>query len=643
MTTTGTRTPDPDWDLEQLEVILEDAGAWQLITAGPGTGKSAVACRRVAYLIDEGIPSARILMVSFTRTAIAELRNRIISYSIATDQARHVRISTIDSHAWSLREGFDDKPFAFARESYDINIERAVQLFAKRQPDLMDFMQRLEHLVVDEAQDVVGVRAKLIIEMLQSLSPECGVTILADPAQAIYGFTTEDEEEAGASATLLGLLDSSSPRKLLAKNLKDVHRIQNPQLVEVFDRTRKEIEQAKDPNRGHVKRVQDTIRETCGNDFGTTQFKSLASLLGRPRDGSTLVLFRHRAEVIMASSFCSECGVEHSLRMSGTPTIVSPWLGWLFWDVRASFVSRDEFSQLWSRKAAIEQAPFQGLELEGCWNVLHRLAAGKKQGTVDLVQLRQIISRARPPVELCLPECGTSGPILGTIHASKGREADTVILVTSSSSSDAQGDWSGDEILEEGRVYYVGATRARRMLIAVANTDFAVRYLESRRIFRLLGGNRVQIEVGRPQDVDSLAHLNWTDSSDIQRILASSVGKVLPMHAQSFPELNYATRLMLPRHERNGVTTYACVGEMSQDFQQDLWNVSNILDSERGLKPPEKIPHLYLSAVTSIGLDDEHAGAVRQQFNLSRMALAPVIKGFPTLRFFHRRSRRSWI
>ena len=61
--------------------------------------------------------------------------------------------------------------------------------------------------------------------------------------------------------------------------------------------------------------------------------------------------------------------------------------------------------------------------------LLHHLAAGVEPATVDLVHLRQIVSLSRPPVEVCLPDLGTTGPILGTIHASKGREADTVVLV----------------------------------------------------------------------------------------------------------------------------------------------------------------------------------------------------------------------
>src|SRR5690606_9102555 len=153
----------PDWDLEQLEVILEAPTGWQLVIAGPGAGKSAVACQRAAYLVDEGVPPSRILLVSFTRTAVAELRDRIVSYAVAGAAARSVRISTIDSHAWSLRAGFDDEPLKkpLGDGSYDLGIERTVELFKNKNPDLIDFMARLEHLIIDEAQDVMGLRAEI--------------------------------------------------------------------------------------------------------------------------------------------------------------------------------------------------------------------------------------------------------------------------------------------------------------------------------------------------------------------------------------------------------------------------------------------------------------------------------------------------
>src|SRR5207249_803531 len=139
--------------------------------AGPGTGKSAVACQRIAYLVDEDVPPSRMLLVSFTRTAVAELRDRIVAYAVAGERAQSVRISTIDSHAWSLRLGFDDEPLprALGEATYDLSIARTVELFRQRPPNHCDFMSRLELFIIDEAQDVMGIRADIDHEIPGSL------------------------------------------------------------------------------------------------------------------------------------------------------------------------------------------------------------------------------------------------------------------------------------------------------------------------------------------------------------------------------------------------------------------------------------------------------------------------------------------
>ena len=108
------------------------------------------------------------------------------SYASAGAAARSGGISTIDSHAWSLRAGFDDERFLKSPGdgSYDLSIDRTIELSREQTPGLVECMARIEHLLIDEAQDVTGPRADLVIEMLKILPPICGVTSLADPAQA---------------------------------------------------------------------------------------------------------------------------------------------------------------------------------------------------------------------------------------------------------------------------------------------------------------------------------------------------------------------------------------------------------------------------------------------------------------------------
>ena len=635
----------PDWDLEQLEVILDDPASWQFVVAGPGAGKSAVACQRIASLVDDGIPPSRILLVSFTRTAVAEIRDRIVLYAKEGDIARGVRITTIDSHAWSLRAGFEGEgtPNTFGEGSYDFSIKQAVELFRGENPDLLDFMSRVEHFIVDEAQDVVGARADLILEMLGSLSVDCGVTILADPAQAIYGFTSDDQEESEESGALLRRLEDESPRPLKSRELRRNHRIRNQRLLDVFCQTRHEVE---DPKGGdeHVERVVAVIRDTALESLGTGSHEAIAEQLATLKEESLLVLFRRRSDVLIASSYCSSKGVQHRLRMSGLPLVVRPWIGWLFSEFEKALISRQEFETLWAQRLRISGAPLEGEQLESAWELLRHLAAGDRPGVVDLVYLRAILSRSRPPVEVCQPELGFAGPILSTIHASKGREADTVALVLPPDSYAGQFS-SSDDALEEGRVYYVGATRARENLVTARNSGQPVGRLDSGRVYRRLarrGGvlPRVQVEIGREGDVDSLAHLSWTNAVEIQRVLANSARKILGLSAVSIPDLNFDRRLVIDDEEAPEAVNGTEIGRVGDFLQADLGRVWSIVDTNGTLRPYERINNIYLAGVTTVALSDSERDAARIPFRTSGFALAPVIKGFPMVLFRYRKRGR---
>jgi len=635
---------EPDWDLEQLEVILEDRASWQLVIAGPGAGKSAVACRRVADLVDEGVPASRILVVSFTRTAVAELRDRIVSYSTAGDRARGVRISTIDSHAWSLRVGFDDEPLPnLMRDGdYDLSIQRTVELFRSRDPLLLDFMGLIEHLIIDEAQDVVGLRVELVVEMLRSLSHTCGVTIFADPVQAIYGFTTDHKDVNESGVSLLERLPADCPRPFLKRDLKNNHRVKDDTLLDLFVRTRTEIELS-EQSQGYLARVQKTIRDMSRQDFSVKSFDSLVDFLDRPFDGSMLVLFRRRAEALVASSYCSAARVKHRLRMSGLPIVVRPWLGWLLGETVKAILSREEFDELWEYRASVCSTPFLGEDREACWGLLHRLAAGSRSQSVDLVHLRNVVARSRPPVELCYPELGSAGPILGTIHASKGREADTVFLMIplyTNGENAVEDSTDTAAIFEEGRVYYVGVTRARKMLVTAGKSPTRVGYLRSSRIYRRLGETKAQFEVGRDGDIDKLAHLGWSNTLGIQHILAAHADQPVQVEALAVPEEGYSLRLTLEHEGPDGGTRVSDIGQMSAAFQGELRELWSKIDTGGCLKPATAIEHLYLIAVGTVGLDEHERGAVRTPFSQSALALAPVVKGFPMIQFFSRRRSR---
>ena len=65
---------------------------------------------------------------------------------------------------------------------------------------------------------------------------------------------------------------------------------------------------------------------------------------------------------------------------------------------------------------------------------------------------------------------------LGTIHSAKGAEADNVALLTQTSGPCARGAESEEGSDEQRRVFYVGATRARRRLVILNDARSRYRF-----------------------------------------------------------------------------------------------------------------------------------------------------------------------
>lgn len=71
------------------------------VLAGPGTGKTTYGLmRRIARLIEQGVTPERILLLSFTRVAAGDLRDKIAKLNV--DDAEKVRASTVHAYCFGL-------------------------------------------------------------------------------------------------------------------------------------------------------------------------------------------------------------------------------------------------------------------------------------------------------------------------------------------------------------------------------------------------------------------------------------------------------------------------------------------------------------------------------------------------------------
>ncbi|MCX5852255.1 MAG: UvrD-helicase domain-containing protein [Deltaproteobacteria bacterium] len=67
---------EKDLNSEQRAIVMTDGGPI-LVIAGAGSGKTRTLTYRVARLIDQGIPPARLLLVTFTNKAARSMLARV--------------------------------------------------------------------------------------------------------------------------------------------------------------------------------------------------------------------------------------------------------------------------------------------------------------------------------------------------------------------------------------------------------------------------------------------------------------------------------------------------------------------------------------------------------------------------------------
>ncbi|MCE9575768.1 MAG: UvrD-helicase domain-containing protein [Deltaproteobacteria bacterium] len=606
----------------------------QLVSAGPGEGKTAVACARIAHLIRQGVAPTRTLLISFTRTAVAELRARIGDYLGDPRAATEVQLSTIDSHAWQLRQGFDavTVPNVFGQGTYEASISSVTELLRARDVSLLDYLERFEHVLIDEAQDIVGARADLIWALTQALPTSCGVTVFADPAQAIYGFTAD---EAGHSfdLDLTERLTSEAKPAFVARQLGTLYRVSTPAMRALFEGCR-EITLTPRPGAQHLTKLQRAIESNATESLGTLTHEELAEWC-RNAPSDMLLLFRHRVDALCVASYCAKHAIPHRLRLSGAPTIVHPWIGVMLWRATGNRLLRTQWSEHWAERCPPGVA--RGMNVDSAWKLIYHAARGSGAAeSIDLERLRGVLARPRPPSELCVPDWGWNGPTLGTIHASKGREAPRVALVVFDAPaareesepepkrktiSVAERNAEQEQLRQEGRVLYVGATRARDALLVAQGRGSSGQGLPSGRTVRYTSKpGLMQFEVGREGDVERFEHLTWPGAEENQeRLVRWSAGGV-ELYGHAHKDWGYRLR-MFARDEQ------APVGQLAHQVTND-----RNLKWRKGTMPRD-LSGFQLVGATTVALRDSERSAVPEPFRSSGFALAPVVRGFAFQQF----------
>lgn len=429
---------------EQKDIATAPADQRILVIAGAGTGKTHVLVERLATLADQYSLSLadEVLVMSFSRAAVGEIRRRMRQH-IGT--LPYGAVATFDSFASRLltRHG---SSIDWTSKGFDERIEAASRLIATSE-DAQQELRRIQHVIIDEVQDLVGVRCELVQSILEHSGN--GFTLFGDPAQGIYNFqATNPLERQLGSLVFLDWVNtrlSGSPTRVvtLGHNFRyqtDEARIAEwageklnsdvpnyPQILEALERNFLDL----DPIGGIDDLVLEFEAISREGSFG----------------GTVGILCNYNFEVLRISQRLAQKGIVHHYQRSAKDRSVPGWVGRLLRTCDSTSLGKRHFEELATKHNGVP---------ENAWALLKRFDPAGNRDSIDVSKLQEQIRVGDIPADFSPP---FEAPIVvSTIHRAKGLEFDRVVLLDPGVPLTAEPEF----VPERTRQLYVALTRARQ-------------------------------------------------------------------------------------------------------------------------------------------------------------------------------------
>jgi len=435
------------YDERQARIVESDPKRRLYVTAGPGTGKTHTLIEKLKYMIDvQEVDPASIMVMSFTRAAVQVVKDRLQAAALGNELEGNwqaIDVTTFDRFCTRMLYWLksNERKLLGRREisrmDYDYRINTAA-LIIRENPELVS---QCMHLIVDETQDLVGSRARLVLALLEHLPQECGITLLGDRCQSVYDYQASAASNSEAfydSLRKVGGFDEVT----LEKNYR-----QNVRLPYSLTPLRKSI-LARDVLAAG-ERVS-KILEDLGEPERELRSLGLAKLTGK-LDGTLGILTRTNAQAISISSLFYKHGVPHTLLRAEREAFWSRIIVDVLFDYSHETIDEDKF---------IDAAGQKGYSFEEsirAWIGLTSLRGANAEGMrYRIDNLLQAITEEVVPESLVATKSVQPGITISTIHGSKGREFDHIWLMGSDLDRASRSN-----VLDEQKVAYVALSRAR--------------------------------------------------------------------------------------------------------------------------------------------------------------------------------------
>ncbi len=546
-------SPEVNLTPEQVAAIERHPETGTLVVAAAGTGKTEVLTGRINYLIDKaGLHAGReLLILTFSRAAVRAMTDRV---KCDGSNATYTRAQTFDSFATALLAAMHPDG-EWSEKGYEGRIQAAIASI-QNDPEAQALLSETQHVLVDEVQDLVGIRRELVVEVIKATSG--GFTLLGDPSQAIYDWQ-ENQKGGDASEPIVSWLEKRLEFDVLCLN-------RNFRALTATTRKVLQVGPLVSRSDYSVDEAASAVARIVG---GITRVASLgqAKVAFRNQHRNTAILCRTNGQALAISSELHALGVDHRLQRRAADRALAPWVGRLIAGYPNAGMSRRGFSARIQQVAEEFNVPNE----QEAWRLLKKMD-GSRDDSLDLARLADRIRTGRVPDQLTWTE--PANVIVSTIHRAKGLEFDSVFLTEPWDLPD-----DSNEALGELRVTYVALTRARSDIAVLTPPKVYFKHFPKVDRWTKVGYQRWHrwgIEM-RGDDVHAMhpggAHLIEDDwAVEVQRYLVEAVSPGDPVELK----LHKASQVGLPRafyhvhHDGN------VIGVTSEEFGGDLHSVIKV-------------------------------------------------------------------
>lgn len=418
---------------KQLEIISDKESHCIVVAAGPGSGKTRVLVHKLAALLTlEDVKHEQLLMLTFSRTAATEFKQRLVE--LIGNAAHFVEIKTFHSYCFDLLGRIGNIE--------DVNniVGQAAKMIEEGEVEPNKIGKTV--LVIDEAQDMDADELALVKALIAN-NEEMRVIAVGDDDQCIYEFR------------------GSNP-----KNMMLLTKTNGSRFIEMTQNYRSSRHVVEAANR-FVKRIKERIKHTpiisistsdgwveVTKHTSTYMYQPVVENLMRHRNGGTsCILTQTNEEAVILVALLRKQGIRSKLiqSMDGLRFCNLAEMRYFMKCIEKNIHSPYIQNEIWE---AAKQATYKKYANSESLPYIKRCLEQFETtfNTKYYTDFKEFIFESSVE-DFC--DISDAEVVVSTIHKSKGREFDDVYMMVT-------GNYERKD--EQLRCFYVGITRAKQRL-----------------------------------------------------------------------------------------------------------------------------------------------------------------------------------